>query len=55
MNEMKKESWLITLMKGQVLNKSAEAMGRGPWWLFAVTIFATTMLEPADVAVNTAE
>jgi len=44
MNEAKKEPWLLVLMKGQVSNRAAEALGKGPWWLFVVTVFVTAML-----------
>lgn len=40
----KKEPWLLVLMKGQVSNKHAELMGKGPWWLFVLAIFVTSLL-----------
>ena len=43
-DETKRDPWLLVLMKGQVLNGSAEALGKGPWWLLALVLLATTML-----------
>lgn len=50
MGEEKREPWLLVLMKGQVSNKSAEALGKGPWWLFVVTVFVTSMLSAFPIA-----
>lgn len=50
MNAAKKEPWLLVLMKAQVSNKSAEAMGKGPWWLFVVSVFVTAMLAAFPIA-----
>lgn len=40
----KREPWLVTLMKAQVSHRAAEAMGKGPWWMFVVAVFLTSML-----------
>lgn len=50
MNEAKKEPWLLVLMKAQVSNQAAEAMGKGPWWLFVVTVLVTSMLAAFPIA-----
>ena len=50
MNDAKKEPWLLVLMKAQYSNRAAEAMGRGPWWLFVVAVFVTAMLAAFPIA-----
>lgn len=46
----KKEPWLVVLMKGQITNKHAELLGKGPWWMFVVVVFLTAMLAASPIA-----
>jgi hypothetical protein len=44
MSETKKEPWLLVLLKGQIFNKDAEVLGRGPWVLFGAVVLISAIL-----------
>lgn len=46
----KREPWLLLLVKGQVSNRAAEAMGKGPWWLFVLVVVLNGLLTAFPIA-----
>ena len=51
MEEEKRNSWLLLLIKGQFDNKAAQTLGQGPWWLLVVVLLFTVVFA-AIPAVN---